>query len=88
MMATRRAVIPVTELKTLSIECSHCGTRMVLDVERMVDVDHCNGSAPMACPCCKAVFPELAAAVRRYLQFFIDAKRLQHKLSFEIEEKP
>ncbi len=85
MFMIEKTIVNLTDLCSLSIECSRCSTRIVLSVENMLAVGH-QGVSPTSCPSCKHSLVALGHIIDRFLDVCRQAKNSENTLSFEIEQ--
>ncbi len=73
----REVIIPFSDLRTVSVECGHCQTLIILNIEGQHDVTHC--------PACNREFePGVKNGLVRWRALYDIAKEANHKLSFRI----
>jgi hypothetical protein len=85
-MMTRRTLIDFSDLKFISIECSKCGTKTVLDVERTSQIERADrGVIPQCCPSCQNDFDPLNHALGRFLRAYVEIKVSKNPVRIEID---
>ena len=80
MTVKRQAVIDFIDLRFLSIECSQCGTKLVLDVAAS------GREMPEACPACHESFGSAKHQIGHFIRVYNAIKESGSKVRFEIDE--
>ena len=78
MVMSKRTVIDFSDLQFLSIECSTCGTRLVIDVTRK------NRDVPESCSACKESFGALKNQVGAFIRVYVAIAESGGLVRFEI----
>jgi hypothetical protein len=82
------ALIPLNDLRHLSVTCQHCGTEVVLDVSKRPSPEtHVDSYTPNRCPGCTAHYDStIKSNVDRFRDIYAAVASVRG-LSFRIEEE-
>ncbi|HEX4160718.1 MAG TPA: hypothetical protein VHY79_19780 [Rhizomicrobium sp.] len=75
----KEIVISIPDIRYVAIECPHCRTKVILDMQEQVGLaQQYESFAPRKCPGCEAIYD---SAIQPSLQKLRDAWRLLMKIS-------